>query len=185
MVAAVFDIRETHIQGCYLLLPRIHEDSRGKFIKTFHSVSFAQQGLADQFAEQFYSVSHARVLRGLHLQLPPFDHAKLVCCCEGEIFDAVLDVRIGSKTFGENATFELNSIRAAMLYVPRGVAHGFYTKSGSATVLYSVSTVYSPSHDSGVLWNSAGISWPDDDPLISERDSRLPAFRDFVSPFRV
>jgi dTDP-4-dehydrorhamnose 3,5-epimerase len=176
----IFTRTETAIPGCFELQPRKLDDARGSFVKTFHCTAFAELGLATDWREEYYSVSGKGVLRGLHFQAPPHDHAKLVYCVSGSVLDAVLDMRTGSPSYGCHALLELSAEKANMLYIPKGLAHGFYTLSDKATMMYKVTTVYAPAADSGVLWSSAGIPWPDTSPLISERDSSFPLFRDLA-----
>lgn len=176
-------IQNTKIPGCFEILPAILKDERGFFVKTFHRDVFAEHGLTTQFAEEYYTGSHRGVLRGLHFQVPPMDHVKLVTCVAGTVLDAVVDLRIGSPWYGKHAVFELSSDKANMIYLPAGLAHGFYVLSASAVLMYKVTSVYSPAHDSGILWNSAGIPWPGTDPLISKRDGGFVRLDDFKSPF--
>jgi len=176
---------ETAIADCFELSPRKMQDERGLFVKTFHRPAFEEHGLETDWREEYYSVSRKGVLRGLHFQLPPHEHAKLVYCSFGAVLDAVLDLRVGSPTFGRHALIELSADRANMIYIPKGLAHGFYAVSDMATMMYKVSTVYAPEADAGILWNSAGIPWPDRDPVISLRDRGFPGFREFTdNPFR-
>lgn len=178
-------VSPTPIPGCFEITPNIFTDNRGSFIKTFHRDLFEQQGLEVEWREEYYSTSFKGVLRGLHFQLPPHDHAKLVYCTSGEVLDVVLDLRIGSPAYGTHAMIRLDSIDARMIYIPKGCAHGFYTLSEQATMMYKVSTVYAPAHDSGLLWNSVGIPWPDIDPILSDRDKRFPTFAEFsTNPFK-
>lgn len=170
--------KDTAIPGCYELLPNVHTDERGKFVKTFHLDDFESLGLRTDFKEEYFSVSRKGVLRGLHFQKPPHDHVKMVYCVEGNVFDAVLDLRKASPTYGKNISFELSGEKCNVLYLPKGVAHGFYTMSTSAIMMYKVTAVYSPGHDSGIMWNSAGIAWPCNSPAISERDSKFKNFLD-------
>lgn len=172
----------TSVQGCFELHATVHKDARGSFIKLFHAPAFRKMGLNSEFSEDYYSVSKKGVLRGLHFQSPPDEHDKLVCCLEGEVFDAVLDLRKGSRTFGGAFTTRLSAKKANLLYVPAGCAHGFFALS-RALMLYKTSTVHSPERDSGVLWSSAGIKWPCKKPLISPRDAGFAALKDFRSPF--
>jgi dTDP-4-dehydrorhamnose 3,5-epimerase len=176
-------IQETIIPGCYEILPNILKDERGRFVKTFHQDIFTEHGLATRFAEEYYTYSRRGVLRGLHFQIPPRDHVKLVTCVSGAVLDAVVDLRVGSPAYGKHLTFELSAEKANMLYLPAGLAHGFYVQSADALLLYKVTSVYSPAHDAGLLWSSAGISWPDRSPIISVRDGGFPAFAEFKSPF--
>lgn len=173
----------TSLPGCYEIQPRVLSDARGFFVKPFHREIFAERGLATDFAEVYYSMSHRGVLRGLHFQLPPHDHAKLVYCVAGQVLDVAVDLRVGSPTFGQFARFELSAEQANVLYLPAGLAHGFYTLSEQALMVYQVTTVYAPAHDAGIRWDSVGIPWPDSVPVLSDRDQRFPALAAFVSPF--
>lgn len=172
-------MQPTTIPGCFEIIPEIFTDKRGSFVKTFHRNLFDKQGLETDWREEYYSISRKGVLRGLHFQLPPHDHAKLVYCMSGEVLDVVLDLRIKSHTYGKYEMFQLNGSAAHMIYIPKGCAHGFYTLSELATMMYKVSTVYAPDHDAGVLWNSVGIPWPDGKPIISDRDNTFPTFEKF------
>lgn len=178
-----FSKKGTPIPGCFEIIPKIRKDSRGVFIKIFHDGEFSRLGLDTDFKEAYYSVSKKGVLRGLHFQTPPADICKLVYCVEGEILDAVLDLRKKSPTFGKSFTVSLNARTANMLFIPKGCAHGFYTVSRRVVMLYHTSGVYSPANDAGLLWNSAGIKWPCRRPVLSPRDSAFPPLSDFKSPF--
>ena len=177
------NIKQTKIPGLFEILPHIIKDERGLFIKSFHQDIFKKNGLTADFVEEYYSFSYKEVLRGLHFQLPPMDHVKIVYCVLGKVLDAVVDLRVGSPTYGEFETFELSAEKANMIYIPKGLAHGFYVLSKSAIMVYKVTTVYSPEHDTGILWNSVPIPWPDKNPLVSKRDSEFKPFKDFKSPF--
>jgi dTDP-4-dehydrorhamnose 3,5-epimerase len=179
----MFDLKQGKISGCYELQPKIFEDTRGRFVKVFHEEAFSAHGLESNFCEEFYSVSHKNVIRGLHFQLPPMDGVKVVYCVEGDIFDVVVDLRVGSPTYGQYDLFEISSTKANIVYIPKGVAHGFCVLGECATLVYKVSSLYSPMHDSGVLWNSLGIPWPIKDVVLSDRDSTFPSIDQFVSPF--
>jgi dTDP-4-dehydrorhamnose 3,5-epimerase len=180
----MFEFLKSAIPGCMEIQPRVFDDERGRFVKIFHEGLFAERGLCTDFAEEFYSRSHRGVIRGLHFQVPPEDHVKLVYCVEGRVLDAVVDLRRGSATFGRHALFELSAVQANAVYIPRGLAHGFFTFSDEATLVYKVSTIHSPQYDAGIRWDSVGIEWPVSDPIVSIRDAALPAMADFDSPFR-
>jgi dTDP-4-dehydrorhamnose 3,5-epimerase len=177
------EIRSTSIPGCYELKLHVSTDERGRFVKTFHAEEFAKAGLDLDILEEYYTTSRAGVLRGMHFQLPPMDCAKLVYCVAGSVLDAVVDLRIGSPKYGQTATFELSAEAGNVIYIPTGLAHGFYVPNGEATLVYNVSAVYSPEHDFGVLWNSAGICWPTTAPIMSARDRSFPCLSEFKSPF--
>lgn len=174
---------ETDIPGCFELRPSRFVDGRGSFVKSFHAGEFAEMGLRTDWTEQFHSVSRRGVLRGLHFQLPPFDHAKLVYCPQGEVWDVAVDLRVGSPAFGCHASVRLSGEAGNMLYLPSGLAHGFLALSHEALMVYNVTSVHAPSHDSGIHWGSAGVAWPHPPELVSPRDSALPRLEGFDSPF--
>lgn len=177
------ELTQTPIPGCFELHPRICRDDRGTFVKTFHQDLFADYGLNREFAEEYYSYSCHGVLRGLHFQLPPADHIKVVYCVSGEVLDVVVDLRVGSPTYGSFAQYVLSAGNGNMLYIPAGLAHGYYVSGDHAVMMYKVATTYSPEHDTGILWNSAGIPWPDPAPILSGRDSGFVPLAAFNSPF--
>jgi len=179
----MYGLKPSKLAGCFELQSEIFKDARGRFVKVFHEQAFAAQGLETIFAEEYYSVSHKNVVRGLHFQLPPMDHVKMVYCVEGKVMDAVVDLRVDSPTYGQHALFELSAEKANSIYIPKGMAHGFCARSEHAIMVYKVSTIYSPAHDAGVLWNSVGIPWPLEQPCISDRDKSFPSLADFASPF--
>lgn len=182
----MFELRATPIAGCHEILPRQADDARGRFVKVFHRPAFEALGLHANFVEDYYSVSRRGVLRGLHFQAPPADHAKLVYCPEGEVFDVVVDLRCSSPTYGRAEGFRLRADRGNLLYLEPGLAHGFYVLSAHAVMVYKTSTVHAPALDAGVLWHSVPVDWPiaGGAPLVSARDQAFPALRDFSSPFR-
>ncbi len=173
----------TAIPGCLEIRPRPRPDDRGVFVKIFHAPSFRAQGLEADFQEDFYSLSKKGVLRGLHFHLPPHDHAKLVTCVAGAALDAVVDLRQGSPTFGRHILVELGAESRRLLYIPRGLAHGFYALKDETLMLYKTTKPYSPDHDGGIRWDSASIPWPDRSPIVSPRDQGLPTLPQFKSPF--
>lgn len=180
----MFELKPNKLPGCFELQPKVFDDVRGRFVKVFHEQAFADKGLETNFAEEYYSVSHKNVIRGMHFQLPPMDHVKMVYCIQGEVLDAVVDLRVGSPTYGEYTLFELSAAKANSIYIPKGMAHGFCAMSDQAVMVYKVSTIYSPEHDAGLLWNSVGIAWPTNDAILSARDQSFSSFDKFVSPFR-
>lgn len=182
-MSKLFEMRPAKIPDCVELLCDPKEDARGCFVKTYHEDAWRELGLNMVFGEQNYSVSSKGVLRGMHFQLPPRDHDKAVTCIVGCVLDVVVDLRKGSPTFGQAEGFELSFERHNVLFVPRGLAHGFYVLSETAIVSYSVSTVYNPQLDAGIRWDSLAFDWPDPQPLLSDRDRQLPLLKDFDSPF--
>jgi len=178
-----FAKKTTAIAGCFEILPAIRKDARGAFVKIFHAPEFRKLGLDTDFKEQYYSVSKKGVLRGLHVQTPPAALAKLVFCVDGTVFDAVVDLRKKSKTYGKAVTLELAADKANMLYIPKGCAHGFYALSKRVVMLYATTAVYAPVRDTGILWSSAGIKWPGGKRVISARDAAFQPLGEYKSPF--
>jgi dTDP-4-dehydrorhamnose 3,5-epimerase len=176
-------IIDTKLKGCFEIQPAIHKDLRGEFVKTFHLPTFSKAGVSEGFPEEYYSVSKKHVIRGLHFQLPPDDHKKLVNVISGTVMDVVVDLRVGSPTYQQHMITELSDFKRNALLIPSGMAHGFCVLSDSATMIYRTSTVHSPKNDSGILWNSIGIDWPTLMPIVSERDLLLPKMNKFISPF--
>lgn len=174
---------ETKIPGFFKIRPQIHEDNRGNFVKIFQKSVYSKYFAETDFVEEYYSSSVKGVVRGLHFQLPPHDLAKVVCCLRGKIFDVVLDMRIGSPTYGNYETVILEANENSLLYIPSGLAHGFCVLSDNASLLYKVTAEYSAEHDSGILWNSVSIHWPINNPIISKRDANFVSFDSFKSPF--
>jgi dTDP-4-dehydrorhamnose 3,5-epimerase len=171
-----------------LIVPRRHCDERGWFSETFHERRLSEAGIACRFVQDNRSRSkRCGTLRGLHFQLPPAAQAKLVCVLRGRILDIAVDIRSGSPTLGHYVSAELGAEDGRQLYVPVGFAHGFCTLEDDVEVMYKVSDYYAPALDGGVRWDDAdiGFPWPAaaSDIIVSEKDGRLPALKDFVSPF--
>ena len=164
---------KTQLDGVYEIENKKIEDYRGSFVKTFNKSVFSEHGLDSDFKESFYSISKKNVLRGMHFQLPPYDHAKLVYVTQGEILDVVVDIRKLSPTYGKYFSIRLSDKNRKSLYMEKGFAHGFLTLSDSATVVYLINSEYSPEHDTGIHWNSFGFNWPNSQPIISKRDELL------------
>ncbi len=174
---------ECRLPGCFLVEFPAYRDHRGLFVKSFQRNAFRRQGLECDFVESFYTESGENVLRGMHFQVPPADHAKLVYCISGAILDLALDLRVGSPTFGEHEAYDLSAEYNNAAYLPRGMAHGFFVRTAPAVVVYQVTSEHSPDHDKGIHWNSFGAKWPQGSPVISRRDEALTPFLQFESPF--
>jgi dTDP-4-dehydrorhamnose 3,5-epimerase len=174
---------QTGIPGATLLRLGHHVDARGDFVKAFQRSVYEGEGLDPTLAEVYWSTSHRGVIRGLHLQVPPFEHAKTVTVIRGTVHDVVVDLRVGSPSFREHVAVTLTSDEPAALHIPAGCAHGFQVTSLEATVVYLVGTEHAPEQDTGVRWDSAGIDWPLPDPTVSDRDAALPALDQIRSPF--
>ncbi|MCK4991642.1 MAG: dTDP-4-dehydrorhamnose 3,5-epimerase family protein, partial [Bacteroidales bacterium] len=111
------------------------------------------------------------------------EHVKLVSCVQGTILDVVYDLRTGSKSSGRVFSLELSSEKGNMLYVPEGLAHGFYVLSESATFLSMNSKKFAPECDRGIRWDSIPFDWPDKEPIVSEKDQKMVSLDAFENPF--
>jgi len=155
-------------------------DGRGKFVKVFNDVFFSDNKFKFNIAESYYSISKKGVIRGMHFQLPPMDHFKLVTVLEGEIIDVCVDLRKDSPTKGKVFHIILDGKSNKSLLIPSGFAHGFETLSDRAIVNYYQTTVYSKQHDFGILWNTIPYQWKTESPLLSERDKTFISMDKFI-----
>lgn len=175
---------DTSFQGLKIVEPVIATDKRGDFVKLLHAPTFNDAGLACDFVEHYISRSDRGVIRGMHFQTRPHDHDKLVICISGHVLDVVLDLRPDQGTFGRVFVRELSGAQRCGLYIPRGCAHGFQVLSDDASLSYYLTSVYAPAHDTGIRYDSFGFDWPLPNPILSERDLKLPEFDRHASPFQ-
>jgi len=177
------ELKKTLLEGCFEIKPITFLDQRGTFTKTFHKKEFKRLGLNSDWKEDYYTYSKKDVIRGMHLQLPPSDHFKLVHCLHGEVLDVLLDLRSSSPSFGKTYSLKLSSKKKNSIYISKGIAHGFLSLTEKSLLTYKVSSAHSPEHDTGVCWNSFGYEWPVKNPIISDRDKTLQELKNFNSPF--
>lgn len=164
---------ETELKGAFIVEPELLKDGRGFFARTFCQREFREHGLNPVIAQCNISQNIKRgTLRGMHYQLPPNEEDKFVLCIKGAIYDAIIDLREDSPTYGRWASVELTSNNMKMLYVPKGFAHGYQALEDDSTVLYQVSEFYAPGNEAGIRWDDPAfnIEWPISDPIVSERD---------------
>ena len=178
-------ISKTPIEGLLVMTPTVFKDARGYFFENFRASWLEEHGVTANFVQDNESKSDKNVLRGLHLQAPPYGQAKLLRVVNGAIFDVAIDLRKNSPTYGQYFGLELNEENKTMLYIPEGFAHGFCCLKDDTIVQYKCSNYYNKASEIGVIWNDPGINikWPTNDPLISEKDLILPTLDDFNSPF--
>ncbi|NMM24076.1 MAG: dTDP-4-keto-6-deoxy-D-glucose epimerase [Phycicoccus sp.] len=182
MTAVTFET--STLSGVGRLAIPFHEDVRGCFSKVFARSVLDDLGIPFQIDEVYWSTSHCGVIRGLHFQNPGSAVAKIVFCTQGRIHDVVLDLRDGSPTYGQIAEFELTPTTGAVV-VPAGFAHGFEVLEGPAITCYLQDGPFSSQGDAGVRWDTAGIGWHIEEPIVSDRDRALPDFAAYQSPFRL
>ncbi len=181
----MFQFDPLPLTGAYLItLPAFHDD-RGIFSKTFQASLFEQARIPFELKESYFSVSNQDVIRGMHFQLPPHQHAKVVFCPSGCIWDVIIDLRKDSPTYGQHYGAELSEHNHKAYYIPEGFAHGFKALCDQAITYYLVSSEYHRESDTGILFNSFGMDWQCSQPVISDRDLSFPALEDFESPFRL
>jgi len=171
-----FSFSSLEIPDVKLVIPNNYSDERGYFLESYKDSEFSANGISTKFVQDNFSHSIHDVLRGLHYQTKPKEQAKLVSVISGEIFDVAVDIRKGSPTFGKWVSEILSEKNHKMLYIPEGFAHGFCTLSDIANVFYKVTNEYSPENEQGIIWNDPeiSISWPIQNPVISEKDKKLP-----------
>ena len=161
-----------------------HEDERGYFTETYRRSTFST--IDSEFVQDNFVRSDQKVLRGLHLQLPPKAQGKLVRVVRGAIFDVAVDLRTGSNTFGEWVGVHMSADEEVQIWIPPGFAHGYLVLSeDGADVNYKVTQEYDPDLDTGIRWNDPQIeiSWPILNPILSLKDQELPTLAE--SPFAV
>lgn len=200
------DVIKTDIPGVFIIEPRVFGDARGYFFESFSQREFDEKiaplvlstGSGNvnlqydsekriSFVQDNESRSCYGVLRGLHFQKPPFAQSKLVRVAVGSVLDVAVDIRKGSPTYGKHVTVELSAENHRILFLPRGMAHGFAVLSDDVLFQYKCDSFYEPSSEGAIAWNDPdlAIDWrvPADRVILSEKDSRHPSFKDFDSPF--
>lgn len=165
------NILETAIPGVLIIEPAIFGDSRGFFMELYQTDRYAEGNIPARFVQDNLSRSLRGVLRGLHIQNPR-PQGKLVTVLRGAVLDVAVDVRIGSPTFGQHVTVELNEENHRQFWLPRGMAHGFLVLSESADFFYKCDDFYSPADELVVRWDDPelGVGWGVTAPELSQRD---------------
>lgn len=170
----------TNLSGCFILEPKIINDSRGYFMESFNEQTF-QKGTGQEvhFVQDNQSFSTKGVLRGLHYQTGEHAQAKLVRVLQGEVLDVAVDIRPESETYGQHVAVVLSAENQKQMFVPRGFAHGFVVLSETATFFYKCDNFYNKESEGGFMYNDAtlNIDWllPENDLLISDKDNVLPS----------
>ena len=174
-------IKSTPISGLFEITPKKFSDPRGWFLELYKDSIFSEIDPNLKFVQENLSYSHKGVVRGLHLQLAPFQQAKLVTVIHGKVLDLVVDLRTGSPTFGQVYKCVLDSNNYKTLWIPEGFAHGFSALEDSY-FFYKCSSVYSPDYETGIRWNDAdlNIDWQISNPILSEKDKHLPSLDDLM-----
>lgn len=170
---------KTAISGAFLIELEKFSDPRGYFARTWCSKEFAEHGLNPELVQCNTSFNHrAGTLRGMHYQAEPHGEDKLVRCTRGSIYDVIIDLRTDSPTYLHHVAEILTEDNGRMLFIPRGLAHGFLTLDDDTEVFYQMSAFFEGSAARGVRWNDPafGLPWPTDVSVISDRDANYPDF---------
>lgn len=171
---------ESSIGGVLIIEQDAHNDLRGSLVKNYHRGEFEQAGLECDFKESYYTSSKKDVIRGMHFQVNPHDHCKLVTVIQGTIVDLILDLRKNSPTFKQYVAIELSRENRKSIYIPRGCAHGFGVLSNNAIAFYMTTTQYAPHHDRGIRFDSFGYDWKINNPILSDRDKNFKHLLEFL-----
>ncbi|MCV7065268.1 dTDP-4-dehydrorhamnose 3,5-epimerase family protein [Mycolicibacterium farcinogenes] len=168
--------RELTVAGAWEITPKLHGDARGVFFEWFTQTGFTEMtGHEFDLRQANCSVSSAGVLRGVHFaQLPP-SQAKYVTCVRGVVLDVVVDIRVGSPTFGQWDSVLLDEHSRRSVYLSEGLGHAFLSLEDNSTVMYLCSAPYDPQREHTILATGLGIDWPiEGEPVLSERDAAAP-----------
>jgi dTDP-4-dehydrorhamnose 3,5-epimerase/CDP-3, 6-dideoxy-D-glycero-D-glycero-4-hexulose-5-epimerase len=176
-------IEDTTIKGLKIISSKVLEDNRGSFVKTFNDKIFKSHSINFNVKETYFSVSHKNVIRGMHFQIPPHDHIKIVYVPAGRILDVVLDLRNSSPTYGETYSVELTAKNGKAILIPCGLAHGFKSLEDNTITTYMQTSCYAPDHDGGIRYDSLNFDWNCEAPIISERDLSFEILNGFKTPF--
>lgn len=162
-----------NLEGAYLISLDKKEDDRGFFARYYCEEEFQKHNLNTDWVQMNNSFSkHKGTLRGLHFQNPPHSEVKLIRCFRGAIWDVMVDIRKGSKTYGQWSGTELSAENRKMLYIPEGFAHGFISLTDDSEILYMVSSAYTGKAEGTLRWNDSfhNIEWPLPPEIISDKD---------------
>ncbi len=173
---------QTDFKGLVIIEPRIFSDPRGYFYESYNENKFHESSLRYVFVQDNQSKSSFGVIRGLHYQIEPYAQTKLIRVLQGAIYDVAVDIRKGSPAFGKWFGIELSAENHLQLLIPKGFAHGFSVLSETAVIMYKCDDFYVPEAERGIIYSDKdlNIDWKldPDKILVSDKDGKLPAFRD-------
>ncbi len=183
------EVLKTDIEGVVILEPRIFKDDRGYFYESYSHREFTEKVCHTEFVQDNQSRSTYGVLRGLHLQRPPYAQSKLVRVVVGRVLDVAVDIRKGSATYGKYVAVELSAENHRQLFIPRGFAHGFVVLSEDVVFQYKCDNFYSKESEMSIKWDDQdlGIDWgiAREDAVLSLKDMESGSFAEFESPFDI
>jgi len=175
-------VSKTDFEGVLVLRPDAFEDDRGFFMESYHQQKARRQGVDLTFVQDNHSRSRQGVLRGFHYQDSTAPQTRLVRCTVGEIFDVIVDLQMGSPTFGKYFGIRLSAENRQQLLIPPQFAHGFVVLSPVAEVQYKCTAHHVPAAERSLAWNDPDIAvaWPVPEPFLSERDKAAPSLKDYL-----
>jgi dTDP-4-dehydrorhamnose 3,5-epimerase len=176
-------VRKGEIENVMLIEPSAFQDERGFFFESYHKLNLAMQGIELDFVQDNHSRSTAGVVRGMHYQDNTAPQWRLVRCSVGEVFDVIVDLRIGSPTLGRWMGVRLSADSRRQLLIPPEFAHGFCVLSPVAEVQYKCTNYHSKDAERSMAWDDPDIAikWPVDDPILSDKDRDLaPSFSSYL-----
>lgn len=184
----MINIIETKLIDVKIIETKILEDKRGFFTESYTKEKFKKAGIKNNFIQENHSLSvEPGVLRGMHFQTPDKAQTKLIRVITGAIYDVLVDIRVGSPTYGKWEGYILSEFNHRQLLVPKGFAHGFVTLTPNCNVQYKVDEYYSKEHDQGIAHDdpAININWPMpyEKRIISDKDQEHPNLKDYDNPF--
>jgi dTDP-4-dehydrorhamnose 3,5-epimerase/CDP-3, 6-dideoxy-D-glycero-D-glycero-4-hexulose-5-epimerase len=175
----------TKLNGVYIINNFNAVDDRGLFVKTFNKKQFQDNNIDFDIRESYYSISNKNVIRGMHFQLPPHDHEKLVYVVKGSILDVIVDLRKNSKTYKQHISINLSEENKKSIFIPKGLAHGFKSMKDGTITVYNVASEYNADFDSGIKFDSFNFNWNSREIVMSNRDKDFQSLDSFyeINPF--
>ena len=170
---------EQELAGLYVITPEVHKDERGYFFESFKHSEFRKKLNCKFVQDNEVFSADFNIIRGMHYQLK-YPQGKLIHVVSGSIKDVVVDIRVGSRSFGQSFSINLNSRNHKMLFVPSGFAHGYLVLEKNTIVQYKCTNYYNPKSEYGIRWNDSDINidWGVINPIISDKDISLPFLKD-------
>jgi len=180
-------VEKTFIDGVLIIKPDLFEDSRGFFFESFNKNKYDHLGINAEFIQDNVSKSGIGTIRGLHYQVGQFAQGKLCSVLQGKVLDVAVDIRFGSKTFGQHFLVELSDKNKNQIWIPPGFAHGFVVLSKDTIFTYKCTAMYNKESERTIIFNDSdlNINWQIDEPLVSEKDMNGGAFKDIQKDFTI
>lgn len=177
-------VTKTKLAGVVILTPEVFGDHRGFFMESWSKRRMEEAGLPYDFVQDNHSSSTVKgTLRGIHFQRGEWSQAKLVRCTRGAVLDVAVDLRKSSPTYTQWVGVELSEKNKQQLLIPRGFGHGFVTLTDDVEFMYKADNYYAPQADGGIRWNDPdiGVDWGIDDPILSDKDTKNPFFKEIAA----